>query len=263
MPDTVATPSASYNRQEERRRLCRAEMGGTQAMRALDTEGLLKFDSEDRADYDVRLADSFLVPYFENAVDNVVGKVFAKPLALSEDAPPRIAQDTPMGPALWSNVDLQGASADLFLYGVGRDAVVNGLSFVIVDMPAAEKDAQVNPKPLTAADEAKRRPYWKQFKAQDVIEAQIIYESGLPKLNRLRVLAKAERPDGEWGSTTSDRVLVYERGTKARQGTTTEPAQMQTFARFRVFEKQKDAKGEDEWVELPDAGGTCQPPRSA
>ena len=77
--------------------------------------------------------DSFLVGFFEEAVTNVVGKVFAKPLTLGDDVPPKIEED------VWPNVDLAGATADVFLYGVGVDATVNGISFVLVDMPTSSR----------------------------------------------------------------------------------------------------------------------------
>lgn len=261
MASNVSTPSTAYDRMEARRKLCRDLMGGTDAMRAGTTDYLLKFDSEDQGDYSVRLYDSFLVGFFEEAVLNVVGKVFAKPLTLGDDVPPKIEEN------VWPNVDLAGCTADVFLYNVGIDSTVNGISFVLVDMPTSSIGTR------TVADEAQARPFWTHYKAQDVIEAMVIFEDGLPRLQRLRILAKHEQPQGEWGSVAMDRVLVFERG----QTTTTDPggdvlsfdrsvSGSQRFASFRVFEKHVDSasgKPTETWLELPEESGHFIPPRSA
>lgn len=260
----VATPSAAYERMELRRKLCRDLMGGTEAMRAGRTDYLLKFDSEDSADYLVRLNDSFLVGFFEEAVLNVVGKVFSKTILVSDDTPPEIHEGTDDKPAIWSNLDLAGAQGDVFLYNVAIDAVVNGVSFVLIDMPKQEGTAR------TVADEANAaRPYWKHFHAQDVIEALVIFENGIPKLQRLRVRAQHEKPEGEWGSACVASVLVYERGDPAipdpgsRLTLNQADEGARRFASFRVFERSKNEKGEETWSELTDEAGRFAPPRSA
>ena len=55
-----------------------------------------------------RLARTFLVNFYKDAVQNLVGRIFAQPLVFAEDTPQEILD-------FWENVDDQGTVGDIFI----------------------------------------------------------------------------------------------------------------------------------------------------
>ncbi len=191
-----ARPSADHAAAAPRWAMARALMGGTSAMRAAGEAYLPRYEAEDPASYRTRLARAVLLPAFEEAVREIAGRVFARPVTLGEDVPPRLR-------AWLEDADLLGNA----LHGVaGRwftEALITGIAWLQVDMPDAK------------TPEARRRPYLVPLAAEDVVAAYADGGDGAGdgtwRLSHARVRHGTIRRDG-FGERRMDMVHVLEPG---------------------------------------------------
>src|SRR6266404_6079757 len=89
MPD-VSTPSHEHDKAVDRAELPRTLMRGTRGMRRAGQKFLPKLQAESQANYQNRLKRSVLFNGFKKTVADMTGKVFSKPIVLSNDVPPAI-----------------------------------------------------------------------------------------------------------------------------------------------------------------------------
>ncbi len=89
MPD-ISTPNLDYNDMVEAWDINDALMGGTLEMRRQGKKYLPKWPNEDPESYKERLASATLLPAYEEAIKQNIGRVFAEPTVLSEDSPEQI-----------------------------------------------------------------------------------------------------------------------------------------------------------------------------
>ena len=124
------------------------------------------------------------------------------------------------------------------------------------------------------ADEAKARPFWQHYEAQDVIEAMVMFEAGLPKLQRLRILATHDEPDGRmgievhsiacWSSSVARPRWPIPVGMFSRSiAVLPAPSGSLPSAFSRSTPRLRAARSTDRWDELPEESGHFIPPRSA
>jgi hypothetical protein len=88
MPD-ISTPNLDYNDMVEAWDINDALMGGTLEMRRQGKTYLPKWPNEDPESYKERIATT-LLPAYEEAIKQNIGRVFAEPTVLSEDTPETI-----------------------------------------------------------------------------------------------------------------------------------------------------------------------------
>ncbi|MBW7851740.1 MAG: DUF4055 domain-containing protein [Rhodospirillales bacterium] len=193
-------PCAAYRRMAGRWELPRALMGGTPAMRAAGARWLPRHPAESQRHYAARLQRTVLRNFFRRTVQTLTGKVFARPLVLADDVPAALR-------ALMEDVDLNGRHLQVFARDVFAEAMVAGLSHILVDYPAAAPGR-------TLADEraAGGRPYAVHLRADDVIGWRTALVGGRPVLAQLRVRETALVPDGAYGERRVERVRVLEPG---------------------------------------------------
>lgn len=91
MPD-ISTPNLDYNDMVEAWDINDALMGGTLEMRRQGKKYLPKWPNEDPESYKERLASATLLPAYEEAIKQNIGRVFAEPTVLSEDSPEQISE---------------------------------------------------------------------------------------------------------------------------------------------------------------------------
>ena len=153
-------PSRLYEAMAARWALPQALMGGTLAMRAAGGRYLPRHPAENAAVYAERARRAVLRNYFRRTVSKLTGRVFAEPLAFSSDMPEELE-------ALFRNVDLMGRGLNVFARDWFEDALVSGLSHVLVDFPAGSEAASL-------AEERERgmRPYLVHIRADQLIAAQ-------------------------------------------------------------------------------------------
>ena len=243
----VNDPSPAYEVMEAEREVARILLyQGQGGLRAKGTEYLPKYEGEKGAaadtgsQYGSRLSRSFLVNFYKDACQNLVGRIFAQPLIFSEDTPPEIVD-------LWQNIDDCGTNGDIFIQRVALDALGQGISYVLVDYPG---DAGI--ENLAAEVKAGRRPRWIHYQAQNVIEALVRVADGKPMLERARIReATEDLADEPYDYETIARVREYVAG---RLGPDSE---VSNYAQFRIHTETED----HDWVAGPWRG--ISPPRTA
>jgi hypothetical protein len=143
-----------------------------------------------------RLNRSTLKNYFAWAVENHTGRVFNKPIVLSEDTDQTIKDYN-------KDLDLMGSNVNSFYREVFRDMLIKGISYVYVDYPRNEAD-------LSLADEidADLRPYCVHLKGEQVINAVPAMVNNRVVLVRLHILETVEVPNGKWDTRRENRIRV-------------------------------------------------------
>ncbi|MDD5385360.1 MAG: DUF4055 domain-containing protein [Gallionella sp.] len=204
MTADVSTPSARYLAGAEKRLLPRTLMGGTKAMQAAGQKFMLKHPAESDAAYDVRLKGTTLYNGFKQAVHAQTGKVFSRPVIIGEDVPPLLA------PYL-DDMDGQGRELTPFAMDVFMDAMVDGVTFILVDFPVVQREDGSAP---TLADQqvAGARPYCVPVLADQLIGWSTSNESGTLQLSQVRIKETCFEQDGEWGEKEVHRIRVLTPG---------------------------------------------------
>lgn len=179
-----STSSQLYDLMATRWALPKALMGGTLAMRAAGTRYLPRHPAENSAIYTERASRSVLRNHFRRTVTKLVGRIFAEPLIISEDMPDELV-------AILRNIDLVGRGLNVFARDWFEDALVSGLSHVLVDFPAS-----AGGQSLAEEREQGARPYAVHVRADQLIAAQWDSRSGDKVLTQIRIREKALRYHG-------------------------------------------------------------------
>lgn len=197
---TVATPSLRYKELAAKRKLPRTLIGGTEAMRDAGKTYLPKHPAESESSYRVRKAGTTLYNAFKKTVSSQVGKVFSDPIKLGDDVPQQILN-------IRDNIDGAGRGLTEFSMDVFDAAMIDGISFMLVDYPVTSEAA-------TAADEQLlgTRPYAIHITADNLISWTHDNISGVQTLTEIRIKeARVEKVE-EWGETQVDSIRVIRPG---------------------------------------------------
>ena len=196
--NSVAIPTARYEELAAKRALPRALMGGTKAMREAGEKFLPRHPDEAQASYDMRLKSTTLYNGFKETVTAQSAKFFAEPIVLKDDVPPRIKE-------LADNIDQQRRAITPFCHDLAREAFIDGVSFIFVDMPKLPPGAT-----LYDQQQAKARPYWVLVCADALIGWRSDPTTG--DLLQARIRENVVLPDGAFGERIVKRVRVLEPG---------------------------------------------------
>ena len=247
---TVNDPSPQYEEMELDRQLPRILMGsGQRKIRDAGETYLPRYEGEEgsataiTSEYGSRLNRTFLVNFYKDAVQNLVGRIFAQPLVFSEDTPDAIL-------AIWENIDDCGTNGNIFVQRVAIDALGQGVSEVLVDMPRPDGEFE-NAEAEAAAG---LRPRWVHYKAHETIEAFGRIIGGRPYLERARIRESAVVADGyEYGAEA--RVREYVMGNIAADIA----PDSAYFARYRIhtYNPETEEWSAGSWMRIePSRSGT-------
>lgn len=178
-----------------------ALLGGTPAMRKAGATYLPQQPNESNDDYAYRVKTSTLFPAFERTCGVMAGKPFSKELTLNK-VPAAVEQ-------FLSDVDGQGRSLHAFASEVFTKAAVQyGFGGILVDFTKTEGEAK------TVADEKRMgaRPYWVFVQHDQVLGYKAQTVGGQLMLTQLRLSEVAEVDDGDYGTTSVNRVRVLRPG---------------------------------------------------
>lgn len=153
--------------------------GGTEAMRSAGETYLPKRPLEETQDYRHRLAIATLYPALIETLSTLVGRVFAKPMVISDDVDEWLRQD------VLPDVDRQGRKLEVYAYDWMLEAMRYGLSHTIIDAP------RVTPRNKKEEKELKARPYFIQINPKRILGW--VVKNG--ELLQLRVLFQEEVDD--------------------------------------------------------------------
>lgn len=225
MSNTVATPTDIVIAAEQQRALPRTLMGGTEAMRKAKKVYLPQEPAEPETGYENRIQRTFLFNGYRKTVKDMSGKVFAKPVQLGDDVPEKLK-------GYAENIDLTGQGLNNFAYQVFEGGMIDGISYILVEMPAAQEGA-------TRADDiaSGRRPYLVQIPASNLLGWKSAVIGGEHVLTQVRIMERVaeDDPEDEFQQIEVQQVRVFDR---------TDAGVM-----FRVYREQ-EKEGKKEWVEV-------------
>lgn len=199
-PGAVAKPSSRYLALEALRALPRALMGGTDSMRAAGVTYLPRHAAESDESYRMRLEGTTLYNGYEQTITAQTGKLFGKPVVLDDDVSPELE-------TLAENIDGQGRALTPFAFDLMKEAMVDGISFIYVDMPQVVEGATMADQRLFGA-----RPYWVILCASQIIGWRSENVNGSQQLTQLRIKEETVEPDGEFGDKVVQRIRVLRPG---------------------------------------------------
>src|SRR6202140_2023561 len=175
-------------------------LGGTKAMRDAATKYLPKWANESPNDYDYRLRTSALFNAFGHTVAGLGGKPFTRQLSWSKEMPPDIV-------AWFPNIDLTGRSLHVFAQEIFTTALAYGLTHVLVDYP--RMDGVVS---LAQEKAMNARPYLIHVQPETILGWRSDKVNGIEVLTQLRILERAEEPDGPFATKSVEQVRVLQPG---------------------------------------------------
>lgn len=187
---------------EAKRKLPRTLLGGTAAMRAEGETYLPKEIKESVDSYKNRLKRSFLFNGFGKTVRDMTSKVFSKPIVISEDMDKKLL-------SYCEDIDLAGRNLDVFAEEAFKHALVDGISYILVEMPPSEKNPDGTVASLTVAQAAKRRPWAVLLQAEQVLGWMSEVVDGVEQLTQFRFKEAYKEPVGEYGYSSKERVRCF------------------------------------------------------
>jgi hypothetical protein len=174
-------PCPAWHAAEKERLLCRDCMEGITALRTKGRDYLPQKELETDTAYDKRLKTATFYNQFSRAIDSLVGRVFSRTTTLVE---PDDAWS-----AWQDDVDLEGNNLHVFCEELFSDAIAEGLSYIMIDMPSlpiAQTQEEEKSQALV------RRPYWVHLKAYEVIGWVFERVGGINVLTKLRTLQRKQ-----------------------------------------------------------------------
>lgn len=183
--DNPSYQCAAYNAMAPEWELVNDLFVGTSAVVAKGEKYLPKSEAEYKDDYAVRLKYATLWEAFPRTIEGHTGMVFRKSPVFADDVPSIIGtNDRKKKECDAENIDNAGSHFDVFTKRTFKTALIDGHSFILVDMPPAVTAA--NPK-ATAADEIGRRPYWVHVNANQVVNWETTAVDGKTVLTQVSI----------------------------------------------------------------------------
>lgn len=193
---TVGFPSSAYQTMAERWDLIHDLWGGTRAMRAAGSKWLPANEAEATVAWERRRDMTILYDVFRDTASGIVDRPFSHDITFEGEE----SLDARVLPIL-TDADRQRTSLTSFARAMLLDAVLHGMTHVLVDFPTGVKAENAE-----AEKQAGIRPYLALVSASDLLEAKPERTpSGVDVVKRVRIKSQRVEPDGTWG----DRVVKY------------------------------------------------------
>ncbi|HSW65277.1 MAG TPA: DUF4055 domain-containing protein [Dissulfurispiraceae bacterium] len=216
-------------------------IGGTQAMRQAGTRYLPKGQAEAQADYDYRLAHTFLIDSYVRTLNYLTGQVFSRD--------PEIEDPSPEFEAFAEDVDKRGNNLAVWAQQAFRAGVHAGVTFILVDYSKVQTregafgteyyDAASDtwkPRTVAAREANGWGPYLVNIAADDVIDAWWEMVGGKPVLTHFRFFESVEVQKDEWTRESVQQIRVLTPGA------------------WQTFRRAKGTDGKEQW--MPHESGT-------
>ena len=176
-----------------------ALMGGTTEMRKSGGIYLPQFEGETDKSYHFRKETSVLFNGFKKTVNDITGRIFERPVALSEDAPERFQE--------WAgDIDMERRDLSIFAHDLLRSGIAHGIQYLMVDAPPKSEGQ-------TVADDVAQniRPYLISIDPMDVLGFRVEKIANKPVLVQIRIMESVVEPDGEFGQAEIEQIRVLDR----------------------------------------------------
>ncbi len=227
-PNSPAYVTAECDYMRRRSKLCRDLRGGTTVMCSSGNIGnyLPKYTGEDEADYNERIAFASLRNFYAQAVETILGKMFAQPPKLNDDVPAIVAEDL-------KDADLNGNDWTIVAERLVDPALDEGMSWLLVDFHTVDP-ARVGTLTLAEEQTMGIRPYWVVIPQSSVLGVRYEQHHGVYIVTQFRYFTTVKRPHGDFGEKCVEQIRVIEPH------------------RLRVFEK----NDQNEWMSTGDTPNT-------
>lgn len=199
--DSPGYHNAAHREMERKWTIIDAVAGGTLKLRDGGGQWLPMEPAEDSRDFEIRRKRAIFFNVFERTLNGLVGMVFRKDPALSNDNPPRLLD-------LWENIDNAGTHGAVFAKELFTTAVKYGHALIYVDMPAPL------PPGATLAEEriTNRRPYWIQYNPDQIVSWRVTNLDGRSMLTQIVLEEESLEAKGAYGEEEVCRYRVLRPG---------------------------------------------------
>lgn len=196
--DDPSNPSGAYSRMSPAWEMIEDILKGPDAVRSKKTTYLPKFESEDPVEYDRRVKQAPFSAVFEDALNNLTAKPFAKDITLRDGVSQRIKD-------LCEDIDGRGNNLTAFARPVFRRGVAFGCHAILVDN-TGRGEAR------TRAEEAAAnvRPYCVSIEADDIIALDSAFVGGREQIYHVRIKEGMVRRDG-YEEVSVERIREFNR----------------------------------------------------
>lgn len=180
---------------------------GTPRIRARKEVYLPKFEAETEADWNARVAMTFVEEHYAQTLVDHVGLVFSEPIQLGKDVPPQLVD-------LIEDIDGEGNHLDVFAAAALEAALHQGHCAILTDFPDLPSDRELPWSPpegfsrsvtLGQARAAQVRPYATFYAAQDILSWRTETIGGIVAIVRIVLREHAEKADGDFGVKSVER----------------------------------------------------------
>ncbi len=179
--------------------LVSALRAGTAGMRAKRETYLPKHPGEQDDQYEIRLQNSYLVPFLPDTIQTLVGRAFGSPWTV----------DTRLPSAWIEDIDMLGNHFEQFARVAFDDSLTYGLTHILVDLPPRQGDG---PATLDADRQQGRRPYFTHIPARNLIAWKSKTIGGKDVLAHVRYREYADVEVNRWQTKRVERIRVMEPG---------------------------------------------------
>jgi hypothetical protein len=162
--------------------------------------------------YSYRKSRAIFFQATDRTLNGLVGMVFRNDPKLTKTVPEKIrgreaTDDQSELEGQWENIDNAGTHGAVFCKEVFIDAMRDGHAAILVDMPPPL------PEGSTLEDERRegRRPYWVNYKADQIINWRVSVVNGQARLDLIVFRECSQEPDGEYGEKEVVRYRVLRR----------------------------------------------------
>lgn len=187
------TPSLAYQEMSPTLEKMAAIYGGNETMRKAGESFCKRLQQESSDSYKKRLNGLAIQNHLKTAITGFVGRIFAKPTLLGEDASPRVHE-------WYEDIDRFGNKADVIWRKAVTAGIRDGISWVLVDMP-------IN-KATNRQEERIQgiRPYVRVYTALDVI---YVNQDDMGRVVDFRVMEKITVNVSDFAQEVVQRVRRY------------------------------------------------------
>ena len=213
----------------------KALMGGTYAMRNAGETYLPQFEGEGDDHYKARKAMSVLFNGTQKTVNDMVSRVFEKPIELSEETDQQFKD--------WAeNINMEGQDLSNFAADVLSKGLQTGIQYLMVDAPAKQEGETAR-----TDDEEGNRPYIVSIDPEDVLGWKTTKVGNETVISQIRIQESVEedKAGDEFAVETIKQIRVHDL--------------IEGRVLVRVFRESKNAgseaagwvqHGEDAWIDL-------------
>ena len=195
----IDTLSSEYTEMMKRWELPLTLLGGTQAMRDAGKTYLPQEPKESNEAYEVRKQRTFLHNFYRRTIQSLAGQAFIKSIVVN-NVPDELKD-------LEWNFDGNGRSVTDVGYDLFTDMMIFGKSHAYMDYPTTEALNINNYADYRASG---LLPFCVQISPINLIGWKVIYDTGIPNLQNIRILTQSveEDPDNEFEEIVVDRLQI-------------------------------------------------------